>query len=284
MDASSFRIQVLKFFCREPQPPRSVCGARTESTRTPQPGCSASDGQTQFRRAAATIRVVRKGQHAPPVRGCPHAIPAAPTTGISTVFSRNSRSGRNRPSATSACKFALVAERMRTSSLRVVDEPTRSSSPLFKHPQQLGLLPQRHIGDLIPKQRSARGQLKTSDTVGARIRERTLYMAEDLALKSCESLTFSTYGDAFYLTVFGRCCSRMDIRLQIRSHDDRRPCVPGKADSEPAPPISRGCKPFLLAGEKAAAVQSNEGNGSGGEQGKRRGLGGHAVGGTCCDG
>ncbi len=48
----------------------------------------------------------------------------------STVFSRKNRSSRNRPAATSARTSALVAARMRTSTRRDFDEPTRSNSPV----------------------------------------------------------------------------------------------------------------------------------------------------------
>ena len=46
------------------------------------------------------------------------------------VFRRNSRSWRNLPSATSAARSALVAEKTRTSTRRVFEEPTRSNSPV----------------------------------------------------------------------------------------------------------------------------------------------------------
>ena len=49
---------------------------------------------------------------------------------ISIVLSRNSRSWRNRPAATSALRSALVAEMSRTLTLRVFDEPSRSNSPV----------------------------------------------------------------------------------------------------------------------------------------------------------
>ena len=46
------------------------------------------------------------------------------------VFRRKSRSWRNLPSATSVSRSALVAEKTRTSTRRVFDEPTRSNSPV----------------------------------------------------------------------------------------------------------------------------------------------------------
>ena len=48
---------------------------------------------------------------------------------MSMVLRRNSRSWRKRPAATSAVRSALVADTMRTSTLRVFDDPTRSNSP-----------------------------------------------------------------------------------------------------------------------------------------------------------
>src|ERR1035437_9739672 len=48
---------------------------------------------------------------------------------ISTVFRRKKRSSRNLPAATSARTSALVAARMRTSTRREREEPTRSNSP-----------------------------------------------------------------------------------------------------------------------------------------------------------
>ena len=46
------------------------------------------------------------------------------------VLSRKSRSWRKRPAATSALRSALVAEMIRTLTLRVFDEPSRSNSPV----------------------------------------------------------------------------------------------------------------------------------------------------------
>ena len=59
-------------------------------------------------------------------------------TWISIVLSRNSRSCRKRPFVTSWRTSALVAERMRTSALRVRDEPTRSNSPVSSTRRSFG--------------------------------------------------------------------------------------------------------------------------------------------------
>ena len=85
---------------------------------------------------------------------------------ISIVLSRNSRSCRKRPAATSASMSALVADRMRTSTRRVRDDPRRSNSPAGDHAQQLGLLRRRHVRDFVEEQRAAVGQLEPSHAIG----------------------------------------------------------------------------------------------------------------------
>src|SRR5438093_1570739 len=53
----------------------------------------------------------------------------------------------------------------------------------FEDAQQLRLQIQRHVGNLVEKQRAAVGQLEAADTVGLRIGERALHVAEELALE-----------------------------------------------------------------------------------------------------
>src|SRR6202795_2744564 len=53
----------------------------------------------------------------------------------------------------------------------------------FEHPQKFRLQIQRHVGDLVQKKSAALGQLKTADTIVARVGERALHMAEELALE-----------------------------------------------------------------------------------------------------
>src|SRR5579863_6980498 len=49
----------------------------------------------------------------------------------------------------------------------------------LKHPQEFGLLAQRHIGNLIEKERAAVGQFESANTVGARVGECALHVAEE---------------------------------------------------------------------------------------------------------
>ena len=60
---------------------------------------------------------------------------------ISIVLSRNSRSCRKRPPATSAARSAFVAETTRTSTRRVREEPTRSNSPVSSTRSSFGCRP-----------------------------------------------------------------------------------------------------------------------------------------------
>src|SRR5581483_3804552 len=53
----------------------------------------------------------------------------------------------------------------------------------LQNAQQFGLLAQRHIGDLIEKQRASVGQFEAAYAVRARIGECALHVAEDLALE-----------------------------------------------------------------------------------------------------
>ncbi len=53
----------------------------------------------------------------------------------------------------------------------------------LKYPQQLGLLPQRDIGDFIQKKCAAVGQFEAANAIGACIGKRPFYVAEDLALE-----------------------------------------------------------------------------------------------------
>src|SRR6185437_5553851 len=69
-----------------------------------------------------------------------------------------------------------------------VDTPgLRRADPLqlasFEHAQQLGLLADGHVGDLVEKKRTPVGKLEAAHPIGARVSERTLHVAENLALK-----------------------------------------------------------------------------------------------------
>jgi hypothetical protein len=59
----------------------------------------------------------------------------------------------------------------------------RARAPRSQDAEKLGLLAKGDVGDLIKKQRAAVGQLKAADAIGARISERSLDVAEDLALE-----------------------------------------------------------------------------------------------------
>jgi hypothetical protein len=71
----------------------------------------------------------------------------------------------------------------RTSTRRVRDDPTPLEFAGFQHPQQLDLLPRRHVGDLVEEQRAAVGQLEAAHAVRLGVGERALHMAEQLALE-----------------------------------------------------------------------------------------------------
>ena len=102
---------------------------------------------------------------------------------ISMVFSRNSRSWRKRPAATSASRSALVAE----IEPHVGLARARRAEPLelagLEHAQQLRLLAERHVGDLVEEQRAAVGELEAADAILLGVGERALHVAEQLALE-----------------------------------------------------------------------------------------------------
>ncbi len=88
-------------------------------------------------------------QHARPARACGSETPPAGS---------KDRSGKPRlgPAAASG---RWVAAMMRTSTLTVSLSPTRCSSPHLHKAQQLRLQGQRHLADLVQKQRSPVGGL-----------------------------------------------------------------------------------------------------------------------------
>src|SRR5512134_1708804 len=63
----------------------------------------------------------------------------------------------------------------------------RGAEPLelagLQDPEKLGLLADRHVGDLVQEESPAVGQLEASDAVGASVRESALDVAEELALE-----------------------------------------------------------------------------------------------------
>jgi hypothetical protein len=61
---------------------------------------------------------------------------------------------------------------MRTSTLRVREDPTRSNSPLSHHAQQLRLQAQGDVRDLVEEQGAAVRHLEPSHAVGLGVRER----------------------------------------------------------------------------------------------------------------
>ena len=99
------------------------------------------------------------------------------------VLSRNSRSCRKRPAATSACRSALVAEIRRTSALRVRDEPRRSNSPVSSTRSSFccwlsGTLAISSRNSVLPSASS-----KRPDAILLGVGERALDVAEQLALE-----------------------------------------------------------------------------------------------------
>ncbi len=65
----------------------------------------------------------------------------------------------------------------------------------LKHPQQLGLLAQRNIGNLIEEKRAAVGQLKTADAVRTGVGEGALYVPEDFAFEGSLRQAAGIHGD-----------------------------------------------------------------------------------------
>ena len=66
-----------------------------------------------------------------------------------------------------------------------VPEPRRADALDFaglQHAQQLRLQPDRHVGDLVEEQRALVCHLEAADAVVARVGERPLHVAEELAL------------------------------------------------------------------------------------------------------
>src|ERR1700729_1969980 len=55
--------------------------------------------------------------------------------------------------------------------------------PGFKHTQQLRLLPHRHIGNLVQKERSAISQFKATNAFDTSISKSALYVAKELAFE-----------------------------------------------------------------------------------------------------
>jgi len=82
------------------------------------------------------------------------------------VLRRKSRSWRKRPSATAACRSALVAEK----NAHVHAARLRGAHALelagLDSAQQLGLQGLRNIGDLVQKQGAAFGHFEAPDAVG----------------------------------------------------------------------------------------------------------------------
>ena len=99
------------------------------------------------------------------------------------VFSRNSRSWRKRPSFTAACRSALVAEKTRTSTRRVLDEPTRSNSPVSIVRSSLACR-LRDVGDFVQKQRAAVGHFEAADAIALGVGKGALDVAEQFALEN----------------------------------------------------------------------------------------------------
>ena len=84
---------------------------------------------------------------------------------MTTVFSRYSRSSRNRPAAISAGQI-----RVRRGNHAHVDEnDTRRSDLLhfagLQHAQQLRLQTDRHVRDLVEEQRAFVGELEQPDAI-----------------------------------------------------------------------------------------------------------------------
>ena len=101
----------------------------------------------------------------------------------SMVFSRNSRSWRKRPAATSASTSALVAEISRTSALRVRDDPSCSNSPVSSTRSSFCCWP---IGTFAISSRNSVPPSASSnrpDAVLLGVGERALDVAEELALE-----------------------------------------------------------------------------------------------------
>ena len=79
---------------------------------------------------------------------------------------------------------ALVADKTRTSTRRVFDDPTRSNSPGFEDAQELGLQIQRDIGNFVEKERSSVRQFEPANAIRFGIGESAFDVAEQLTFKN----------------------------------------------------------------------------------------------------
>ena len=90
---------------------------------------------------------------------------------------------------------ALVAERMRTLTRRVLRGADALHLAGFKHAQQLGLLAHGDVGDFVEEERAAFGQLEAADALGAGVGECAFDVAEELGLEGALGQRAGVDGD-----------------------------------------------------------------------------------------
>ena len=88
-----------------------------------------------------------------------------------------------------------MAEKTRTSTRRVLEEPTRSNSPVSMRAQQLGLQALRDVGDFVQEERAAVGHFEAAHAVGLGVGERALDVAEQLAFEDALGEAAGVDGD-----------------------------------------------------------------------------------------
>jgi hypothetical protein len=78
---------------------------------------------------------------------------------------------------------AFVAESTRTLTLRVLEEPTRSNSPVSSTRKSFGWSVIGTFANLVEKKCAAVGQFKSADAIGLRVRKCTTHMTKQFALE-----------------------------------------------------------------------------------------------------
>ena len=84
---------------------------------------------------------------------------------------------------------------MRASTRRVVDEPTRSSSPVSSARKKLGLKIHRHVRNFVEEERAAVGELEAADAIRFCVGECALHVAEKLAFENAFGQAAGVDGD-----------------------------------------------------------------------------------------
>ena len=144
---------------------------------------------------------------------------------ISIVLRRKSRSWRNRPGGDFFVQVGIGGgdhAHVHAPRLRRADALELAR---LQHAQQLRLQVQRHVGDLVEKQRSAIGELEAAHAVDLGVGERAADMAEQFALENA-------FGESARV--------HRDHRLPARSEAACRACAITPLP-DPFSPVIRTC-------------------------------------------